>query len=144
MSKPFFILFFVISLTSFSQNWITNFEEAKEISVKQNQNIILVFQGSDWCAPCIKLDKEVFSTPEFQNLAKDRFVMLQADFPRRKANKLSKELTEQNRELASKYNNQGYFPLVVILDKDGVVLGKIGYEKSTPERYFKKLTAFEI
>ena len=144
MTKTFFILFFVISFTSFSQNWITNFEAAKVLSAKQNQNIVLVFQGSDWCAPCIKLDKEIFSTPEFQNLAKDHFVMLQADFPRRKANKLSKALTEQNSKLAAKYNNNGYFPLVVVLDKNGTVLGKMGYEKSKPESYFNKLKAFEI
>ncbi|MEP5341766.1 MAG: thioredoxin family protein [Algibacter sp.] len=144
MTKTFFILFFVISFTSFSQNWITDFEAAKEIAIEKNQNIVLVFQGSDWCAPCIKLDKEIFSTPEFQNLSKDHFVMLQADFPRRKTNKLSKALTEQNNGLAAKYNNKGYFPLVVVLDKSGTVLGKIGYEKSKPESYFNKLKAFEI
>ncbi len=126
-----------------SQNWLTSFDEAKEQASKGNQNIILVFQGSDWCAPCIKLDKEIWSTSEFQKLAKDHFIMLKADFPRKKANKLSENLTIQNAKLAETYNNQGFFPLVVLLNSKGDVLGKMGYEKLSPENYYKKLIAFE-
>lgn len=138
------LFLFFLSLSSFSQNWLTNFKHAKEVASEKNQNIVLVFQGSDWCAPCIKLDKEIWSTEEFNNLSKDHFVMLKADFPRKKTNKLSEELTEQNAKLAETYNNQGFFPLVVLLDKNGSVLGKMGYEKLSPSTYFKKLTAFEI
>jgi len=137
------ILLLSISFPALSQEWLTNIDEAKKVAGKKNQNIILVFQGSDWCAPCIKLDKEIWSTTEFKNLAKDHFVMFKADFPRKKANKLSKELTDQNSKLAEIYNNQGYFPLVVVLDKNGKALGKMGYEKSSPTDYFKKLIAFE-
>ena len=137
------VVFSTLSFHVFSQNWLTNFNEAKQIASEKNQNIVLVFQGSDWCAPCIKLDKEIWSTEEFNNLNKDHFVMLKADFPRKKANKLSKELTNQNGLLAEKYNNKGYFPLVVVLDKKGNLLGKMGYEKITPSNYFKRLTVFE-
>lgn len=137
------ILFFVLSFNASAQDWLTNFNEAKTQASEKNINIVLVFQGSDWCAPCKKLDKEIWSTPEFQKLAKAHFVMLQADFPRRKANKLSEDLEKQNAKLAETYNNQGFFPLVVVLDKNGKLLGKMGYEKSTPSDYFKKLTAFK-
>jgi thioredoxin-related protein len=138
------LFFFILSLSSFSQNWLTNFNEAKKEASEKNKNIVLVFQGSDWCAPCIKLDKEIWSTEEFKKLSRDHFVMLKADFPRKKSNKLSTDLNEQNAKLAETYNSQGYFPLVVVLDKNGSVLGKMGYEKLSPSTYFKKLTAFEI
>jgi len=137
------VLFLLLSLQVTAQDWKTNFEEAKKEASNKNENIVLVFQGSDWCAPCIKLDREVWSTEEFQNLAKNHFVMVKADFPRKKANKLSESLTQQNAKLAEKYNNQGYFPLVVVLNSEGTVLGKMGYEKTTPTAYFKKLTEFE-
>ena len=107
-----------------------------------NQNIVLVFQGSDWCAPCIKLEKEIWSTNEFQKLNEDHFVMLKADFPRGKKNQLSEKQQIQNKKLAELYNPNGYFPLVVVLDENGKVLGKLGYEKTTPSQYFKKLTSF--
>lgn len=133
----------VISFSAQSQSWVTNFEEAKQLAAKNNQNIILVFQGSDWCAPCIKLDREIWSTEEFKKLSKNHFVMLKADFPRKKANKLSDEQTLQNSKLAESYNKEGIFPLVVVLNKNGKVLGKTGYEKSNPTDYFKKLTSLE-
>ena len=128
---------------TYAQEWLTNIDEAKESAKKANQNIILVFQGSDWCAPCIKLDKEIWSNAEFQALAADHFVMLQADFPRRKQNKLSDELQEHNNQLAEKYNLRGHFPLVVVLNAEGEVKGTLGYEKISPTDYYKKLTSFE-
>ena len=140
--KFFLILTLAFSLQAFTQDWSTDFEEAKKMANSNNQNIVLVFQGSDWCAPCIKLEKEIWSTKEFQKLNKDHFVMLKADFPRRKQNQLSEEKQIQNKKLAELYNPNGYFPLVVVLDKNGKVLGKLGYEKTTPSQYFKKLTSF--
>jgi len=141
--KVLLIFALLFSIQSFAQEWQTNFESSKVLASKNKHNIVLVFQGSDWCGPCIKLKKEIWSTPEFKKLSKDHFVMLKADFPRRKANKLSKELTEQNTKLAEMYNQQGFFPLVVVLDNNGKVLGKMGYEKVSPQIYFKKLTSFE-
>lgn len=137
------LVFALFSVKMHSQNWLTNFEEAKSEASSSHHNIVLVFQGSDWCAPCIKLDRDIWSTSEFQQLAKDHFVMLKADFPRKKNNQLSKELQAQNAQLAERYNNQGFFPLVVVLDKNGNVLGKMGYEKLSPSAYFNKLTTFE-
>ncbi|MBQ0786745.1 MAG: thioredoxin family protein [Oceanihabitans sp.] len=137
-----FAFLLVLSVSSFAQEWHTNFEEAKALASQNNQKIVLVFQGSDWCAPCIKLDKEIWSTEAFQRLAKDTFVMLQADFPKRKGNKLTPELQEHNNGLAEKYNPNGYFPFVVVLNKEGKVLGTAGYEKSTPEKYVNKLNNF--
>lgn len=145
MYKSLFISAALIFLnfTSFAQQWQINFDEAKKLASKNNENIVLVFQGSDWCAPCIKLDKEIWSTETFKKLSQNHFIMLKADFPRKKANKLSDAQTLQNSKLAETYNNQGIFPLVVVLNKDGKVLGKTGYEKLSPSDYFKKLTSFE-
>jgi len=138
------ILFFCsISFFVFSQDWKTNFEEAKTLAQKEHHNIVLVFQGSDWCAPCMKLEKEIWRTEEYQKLAKDHFVMLKADFPRKKANQLSDEQQKQNGKLAETYNTQGFFPLVLVLTPEGKVLGKLGYEHISPEDYFNKLKAFE-
>lgn len=126
-----------------AQEWKTDFEEAKAIAAKEDRNIILVFQGSDWCAPCIKLDKEVWSSEEFQAYAKDHYVMLQADFPRKKQNALPQEQQEHNRKLAEKYNRNGYFPFVVVLDESGAVLGETGYKKMTPKAYIDLLNSFK-
>lgn len=141
--KFFYIIALLLSTVSFSQDWQTDFDKAKSLATAKNTNIVLVFQGSDWCAPCIKLDKEIWSTSEFQKLSNGHFVMLQADFPKRKQNKLPSDLQEHNNKLAEIYNPNGYFPFVVVLNSKGKVLGNLGYEKTTPELFFKKLKALE-
>ena len=135
------MLFFIIAIVN-AQEWQTNFNEAKKIASEKNQKIILVFQGSDWCAPCIKLDKEIWSTKEFIEYSKENFVLLKADFPRKSKNKLTKAQQLQNNQLMEKYNTQGYFPFVAVLNKNGDVLGNTGYKKTTPLEYIKLLNSF--
>ncbi|MCZ4410330.1 thioredoxin family protein [Cryomorphaceae bacterium 1068] len=132
-----------LGLTSlFAQDWHTDFAKAKEMASSEHKSIVLVFQGSDWCAPCMKLDREIWSTDVFKEYAADHYVMLQADFPRRKANALSEEQTKANAALAEEYNTQGIFPFVVLMDSNGKVLGETGYKKTTPDLYIKELNAF--
>lgn len=137
------VLFLCSAMAASAQEWLTNFDEAKEVAAEQGRSIVLVFQGSDWCAPCIKLDREVWSTEEFQDFAKEHFVMLQADFPRKKQNALPDEQQEHNKKLAERYNKNGYFPFVVVLSKEGEVIGETGYQKMTPREYIELLTSFE-
>lgn len=131
----------IIFSWSFShcQNWLSDLDQAKDEAELKNQNIILVFQGSDWCAPCIKLERELWNTAEFNQFAKDNLVLLKADFPKKKKNKLSTEQTKKNQLLADKYNKYGYFPFIVVLDKNGAVLKEMGYQKLPPDEYLKLL-----
>jgi thioredoxin-related protein len=135
---------FAIMILSFSavnaQNWLTNFDEAKQIAKQDGKKIVMSFQGSDWCAPCIKLDHEFFSKTEFLTYSKAHFVMLKVDFPRRKKNRLSKEQTKHNNNLAEKYNQKGNFPLVVVLNDEGKLVGKTGYDESiTVSEFIQKI-----
>lgn len=136
------VVMFVSVSTTMAQEWNTDIKIAKEIASKESKPIILVFQGSDWCAPCIKLDREIWSTEAFKKYANENYVMLKADFPRKKNNALSETQTKANALLAEKYNKQGYFPFVVVLDSKGKVLGESSYKKTTPENYIKELNAF--
>lgn len=130
----------ISSLTA--QEWQTDFGEAKKIATTENKPIILVFQGSDWCAPCIKLDKEIWSTEYFKEFALKNYVMLQADFPKRKKNILSEEQSTKNATLFEKYNKSGIFPFVVVMDSSGIVLGETSYKKTTPKEYIALLESF--
>ena len=125
-----------------AQEWQTDLNQAKAKAVEEGKNIVLVFQGSDWCAPCMKLEKEIWTNDEFKTYAKDYFVMLLADFPKKRGNALSPEQQEKNNKLAETYNKNGFFPLVVILDKEGNVLGQTGYKKMSPSEYIEHLASF--
>lgn len=145
MKKSFYsiLLLLLTSLPIAAQEWQTDFDTAKEIASKENRPIVLVFQGSDWCAPCIKLDKQVFSTETFQLYAKDHFVMLKADFPKKKKNALPQEQQLKNNALAEKYNQRGIFPLVVVLNQDGNILGETGYIKADASTYILHLESLK-
>lgn len=137
-----FLLFVFVSGPSIGQFWHTDYKEAQSIAKAENKAILLVFQGSDWCAPCIKLDREVWSTQEFQQYASSRWVMLQADFPRRSKNVLDPKQAEANAALAERYNKNGIFPFVVVLDKEGRVLGETSYQKIGPEGYINLIESY--
>ena len=135
-----FVLLFSATL-SFSQNWTTSLEVAKTEAISSNKNILLVFSGSDWCAPCIKLDRTIFQSDAFKAEAAQKWVLVKADFPKKKGNLLSAELTESNKKLAEKYNKEGNFPLVVLLDATGKVIGITGYKNVSPTEYVQLLNA---
>lgn len=137
------VLFTIVTLTSFIDNessvWLTNYKEALFKAKAENKLILMDFSGSDWCSNCIRLEKSVFQTEAFKAYAKDKFILLNVDFPMKSKNKLSKELTEQNAELAKKYNSEGQFPTVIIMDSDKKVLARTGYIEGGAEVYIKHL-----
>lgn len=133
----------LVSSFTFGQSWKANFEEAKAMAVQEDKNILLVFSGSDWCAPCIKLDKVVWQSEDFKKEAEKNWIIYKADFPKKRTNQLTPELTEANKKLAEKYNKNGSFPLVVLLDKSGKVVGMTGFKNVSAIEYVKLLHSFE-
>lgn len=104
--------------------WYINYDEAFKEAKKQNIPILLFFHGSDWCPPCIRMQKEVFSSEKFTKSTSDKVVFLDVDFPVK--NKLSDKQLEHNQKLKAKFGlpqefSQGY-PQVVIVDLNGKVL----------------------
>ncbi len=141
MKNTITIVFLFLSSLGLAQNWTTDINNAKATAAEQNKPIVLVFSGSDWCAPCIKLDKNVWQSEEFKAFATEKLVLLRADFPKKKANALPEALQTANKALAEKYNQEGYFPLVVVLDAKGKVLAKKGYENQNAAKYVAELQA---
>lgn len=135
------MLLFIVTI-GYSQEWKTNFEVAKTEATNQNKNILLVFSGSDWCGPCIKLDRDIWKSACFMEFAKNNLILERADFPKKKQNQLTPEIKELNQSLAEKYNKDGMFPLVVVVNKNGKVLGKTGYKNVSPQEYVNILKSF--
>lgn len=143
MKNKILIIFLLVGITGFSQNWKSNFEDAKNQAITENKNLLLVFSGSDWCAPCIKLEKTIWQSEEFKNEAEQKWIIYKADFPKKKANILPPSLTSNNKKLAERYNKSGNFPLVLLLDKAGTILGITGYKNISPQEYIQLIHSFE-
>lgn len=118
--KTLLIIMAILPFTSI--NWLTDFDVAKEQAKSDNKLILLNFSGSDWCAPCIKMKKEVFETAQFQEFADSNLVLVRADFPRTKKNQLGAKQQEHNEKLAEQYNPKGQFPLTLLLDSSGTII----------------------
>lgn len=124
-----FVALIAISPADAKPGWISDFKQAQE-QAKEGKKLVLVnFTGSDWCGYCIKLDREVFSTPEFKDYASKNLVLMEADFPRGKD--LPKEVRSQNERLAQDLGIQG-FPTLVVFDSEGKKVAEFGYEAAMP------------
>ena len=86
--------------------WHTDMSKATDISIKENKPMFLFFTGSDWCGWCIRLQKEVFKTPEFVKWAKDNVVLVELDFPRK--NNQTDAVKMQNAQLQQQLQVRGY------------------------------------
>ncbi|HEV3392290.1 MAG TPA: thioredoxin family protein [Chthoniobacterales bacterium] len=96
--------------------WITDYKRAQDEAKASHKLVLLEFTGSDWCGYCFQLDRVIFSQPEFKDYANKNLVLVEIDFPRRKAQ--SAETKKQNAELAERYQIDG-FPTLVVLNGEG-------------------------
>ena len=117
--------------------WLNNFETAKERATAQGKDILIDFSGSDWCGWCIKLNKEVFDTPAFKTAAPQRFILMEADFPRDES-KVPPDVARQNAALRDAFNVRGY-PTVLLLDAQGRPYAQTGYRDGGPAAYLAYL-----
>lgn len=102
--------------------WKTDINEAKAEALKTNKNILLNFSGSDWCSPCIQFKTKIFDSEIFTLFATANLVLVNADFPRKKKNKLSAQQKKMNEALAERYNPEGKFPYTVLLTANGKII----------------------
>ncbi len=146
MKKILVIAF--LTLTSMSiqaqeeLTWHTDMSKATDISIKENKPMFLFFTGSDWCGWCIRLQKEVFKTPEFIKWAKENVVLVELDFPRK--NEQTDAVKMQNAQLQQQLQVRGYptvwFVSAVKTDEGKVnltALGSTGYVAGGPEKWLE-------
>ncbi len=96
--------------------WTTDYKRAQEEAKSSHKLLLLDFTGSDWCGFCIQLDKAILQQPQFKDYASKNLVLMEVDFPRRKAQ--TAETKKQNMELARRYQIEG-FPTLVVLNGEG-------------------------
>lgn len=110
MKKIVVLLFLVLTSISLHAQeeltWHTDLTKATDISIKENKPMFLFFTGSDWCGWCIRLQNEVFKTPEFITWAKENVVLVELDFPRKKEQ--TEALRLQNAQLQQQLQVRGY------------------------------------
>ena len=124
------------AVASGAATWTTNYNAALAQAKEQDRKVMLFFTGSDWCGWCMRLNKEILSTPEFARYAREKLILVELDFPKNKLQ--SAELVAQNARLQERFRIQGY-PTVVILNSAGKPVGDLGYQEGGPGPFIGKI-----
>jgi len=118
--------------------WTTDYMAALNQARAENKHVFLFFTGSDWCGWCMKLNREILQTADFNRFAQDKLVLVELDFPKQKPQ--PPEVRTQNRMLAQRFKIQGY-PTVIVLDANGTPVGRLGYQPGGPQPFVSQLAA---
>ena len=105
--------------------WHTDIKKAVKLSEESKKPLLLFFTGSDWCGWCIRLQKEVLKTPDFEKWAIENVILVELDFPRRTQQSI--ELKQQNAELNRFFKVRGY-PTIWFANGSEDSMGKINFE----------------
>lgn len=142
MKSVLIVVFSVVmaSSTGLQAQVLENPEEAFRLSRESQKPLLLVFSGSDWCAPCIRFNKNVLSQEDFIHFASDHFILLKADFPQRR--KLPDPIRQQNEKLAERFNPSGLFPHILLLNPDESKKGTLKYRNQKSGDFINELNVY--
>ena len=112
-----------------ADGWLTDLKLAQEIAKKEKRNVLVDF-WADWCQACKIMEKKLFSSNEFKNLAKKNNLLL-----------VRLDLTDSNEEkdnITDKFNVKG-LPTVLILRPNGSLIESlVGFtDKSLSMQYLR-------
>lgn len=110
------LILFAVTLAlpaSAAEGWLTEIAEAKTKAQKENKDILIKFTGSDWCPPCMMMEKKVFSKKAFNKGAEKNYVLVIIDTPNS-----DPELKTKNQKVMQEWKVRGV-PTVVLTDAEG-------------------------
>ena len=81
--------------------WLTDYDTALQQARSEGKLVLIDFTGSDWCGWCMKLNKEILSTPEFARYAGEKLILVELDFPKNKPQ--SPRVVSQNQNLQQRF-----------------------------------------
>ena len=120
-------------------DWLQDFELAKQQAAEQGKDVLLLFNGSDWCPYCTRLASEVLLVPAFAEKVGEKYVPVCLDFPRKPAARAKVKNAVRNTRLKVRYGVSG-FPKVVLTDPAGKPFGVIsGYVPGGVNAFVERL-----
>ncbi len=111
----------IMAATASGAEWMTDLEAAKTKAKAEGKAVLIDFTGSDWCGWCVRLRQTILDTPQFQQYAADKFVLMEVDVPRNVA-KIGAELHARNKGITRQYGITT-FPSMLVLTPEGEVVG---------------------
>lgn len=135
MKKMTHLAAFAISMATLTSasagdaGWVTDIEVAKKLAVEGHKEILLYCTDAE-----LPLQKEVFDHESFKAGAKDKYVLMLADYW---SVDIPKSLARQNVYWGSLYNANSRD--IVLCDATGKAYAKHTYKKDSPEDFLAQL-----
>ena len=107
--------------------WYIHLEDAKRAAKRTGKKIYALHTGSDWCPPCMNLEKNILSSSKFKRFARENLILLFVDSPRKKP--IPDDQRAYNRQLARMLNFGSGVPSILLLDANGNPINRIGGRK---------------
>lgn len=125
--------------TGFTQevNMITDWEQAKELAQKENKQILVILTGSEWCAPCKKMDKRVIANPEFQKYVRQNLVLFVVDLPGGGLH-LNSKVYQDYSKFKKEYQSNA-LPSLILTDSSGGKIKLLAGKMFEPDNVMKQL-----
>jgi hypothetical protein len=81
----------------------------------------------------------VLRSPEFLSYAESKYILVKEDFSLEQDKDIESKLL-----VVEKYNKDGFFPLVVIINRNTKVIGQLGaYNNESPQQFLAKLQSIK-
>jgi thiol-disulfide isomerase/thioredoxin len=136
MTRVIACCLFVLPL--FSWNSSAQHLANRAIDSTEAVTILYVFTGSDWCAGCIRLEKQILSDTSFlEGMRAHEVNVEKIDFPQRK--KQAVHVVTYNRTMAEKLSFDGTFPSLVLYSPITTKHTTILYQGESAEDFVKKI-----
>lgn len=121
--------------------WNSDHAAAQAKAREQERPILVLFTGSDWCPPCMRLEGEVMGDQAFYDWADQNVVLLVADFPRRKP--IAPEQRAANEALRDRAPGFRGYPAMYLWDVSSNSLRQVmgGYGGGGSQAVIQRITA---
>ncbi|MAD96766.1 MAG: hypothetical protein CMB99_05490 [Flavobacteriaceae bacterium] len=109
-----------------SLTWEPFYKAALKKAKKERKPVLIYFKGSDWCAPCKIIEKELFLAERFQKMANSSLILLEVDIPR-DMTILSTDKLRDNLVVQKKYRVNSFPTLLFVNHRGRKIAEKKGY-----------------
>jgi hypothetical protein len=123
-------------------DWLQDLGQAKRQATQEDKDILILFEGSDWCLWSTRLGKEVLESAEFQGRIREKFVPVLVDFPHKPEARAKVKDARRNERVADDYDIDG-FPTVILTDAKGRPYATEGYKAWGPDLYGEHLSRLQ-
>lgn len=130
----FWVVFTLISFTGYAQNWTSDFDTVRQLSRKNNQPILMIFQKEN------QVGNFILNSKELMFFVESNFNVLNINYPK-KSRGIANNIQNLHRvHLEKRYNKQYRFPYLVVADCKGRIKEGIPFNLvEAPSNYLEKL-----